>query len=138
MTFRDVSSVHEIECDLFVDPWPRRSFEEEIKTENISFPFIIEENNEIIGYIICWYYFNEIHIGNIAVRRLFQGRGLGKYMLNMVFEYFKEYEKAFLEVRETNKPAQQLYKSFGFQTTYRRISYYPNGEDALIMIKIAK
>ena len=136
MELKDVFQVHRIECELFSDPWSLKSFQDEVMRENISFPFIVEENNKIIGYIVCWYYFNELHIGNIAVVPPQQSKGIGKFMLVKIFDLFYDYERAYLEVRENNKAAINLYKSFGFKTTFRRKKYYPNGEDALVMEKL--
>ena len=135
MIYKDISSVYKIERLLFNDPWPKKSFRTEIRQNNISYPFIVEEYNEIVGYIICWYYLEELHIGNIAVIPDRHGQGLGKLMLDKVLEYFSDYNKAFLEVRESNKKAINLYSAFGFEVIYRRRAYYSNGEDALVMIK---
>jgi ribosomal-protein-alanine N-acetyltransferase len=135
MINKDISEVYKIERLLFNDPWPKKSFRTEITHNDISFPFTVEEDNEIVGYIICWYYIEELHIGNIAVVPSRQRQGIGKYMLRKVFEYFPEFNKAFLEVRESNKNAINLYMTFGFEEIYRRKAYYPNGEDALVMVK---
>jgi ribosomal-protein-alanine N-acetyltransferase len=67
MINKDISEVYKIERLLFNDPWPKKSFRTEITHNDISFPFTVEEDNEIVGYIICWYYIEELHIGNIAV-----------------------------------------------------------------------
>ena len=135
MTNGDVSEVHRIESLLFSDPWPKYSFKSELKRKNISYPFVVEEDKKILGYIICWYYIEELHIGNIAVIPEKQRQGIGTFMLQKVFDNFMEYKKAFLEVRESNKNAINLYLAFGFETIYRRKGYYTNGEDALVMVK---
>jgi len=135
MINKDISLVYKIERLLFNDPWPKKSFKTEIRQNNISYPFIVEENSEILGYIICWYYLEGLHIGNIAVIPDRQRQGIGKFMLDKVLEYFSDYNKAFLEVRESNKKAINLYMTIGFEAIYRREAYYPNGEDALVMIK---
>ena len=135
MIYKDISAVYKIECFLFNDPWPKKSFKIEVRQNNISYPFIVEENGDILGYIICWYYLEELHIGNIAVIPDRQRQGIGKFMLDRVMEYFSDYNIAYLEVRESNKKAINLYFAFGFETIYRRKAYYPNGEDALVMIK---
>jgi len=135
MNEEDIREVYKIECLLFKDPWPKKSFQYEVKNNRISFPFVVEENHKIIGYIICWYYMDELHIGNIAVIPNRQRKGIGKYMLQNVFEYFPDFCQAILEVRESNKKAINLYMTFGFETIYRRKAYYPNGEDAFVMIK---
>jgi ribosomal-protein-alanine N-acetyltransferase len=135
MTNGDVSEVHRIESLLFSDPWPKYSFKSELKRKNISYPFVVEEDKKILGYIICWYYIEELHIGNIAVIPEKQRQGIGTFMLQKVFDNFMEYKKAFLEVRESNKNAINLYLAFGFEPIYRRKGYYTNGEDALVMVK---
>ena len=135
MIYKDISAVYKIECFLFNDPWPKKSFKIEVRQNNISYPFIVEENCDILGYIICWYYLEELHIVNIAVIPDRQRQGIGKFMLDRVMEYFSDYNIAYLEVRESNKKAINLYFAFGFETIYRRKAYYPNGEDALVMIK---
>jgi len=136
MQLCDVIAVSKLESKLFTDPWPKKSFINEVLANDISFPFVVEENDKIIGYIICWYYLKELHIGNIAVSREKQGKGIGKLILKYIFTRFPDFEKSFLEVRESNKIAINLYHNFGFKTTYRRKSYYSNGEDALVMVKI--
>jgi ribosomal-protein-alanine N-acetyltransferase len=135
MTMEDISAVYKIETLLFSDPWSKKSFKTELRKKNVSYPFIAEENSKIVGYAICWYYWDELHIGNIAVVPDKQRQGIGSFMLNKIFEYFMEYKKAFLEVRESNKNAINLYQAFGFEAIYRRKAYYPNGEDALVMVK---
>ena len=57
-------------------------------------------------------------------------------MLARVFEdlYWQGCRKAYLEVRESNKAAQKLYDSFGFNQVALRKEYYSNNkEDALVL-----
>jgi ribosomal-protein-alanine N-acetyltransferase len=135
MKFEDVSVVHNLECQLFSDPWPKKVFLHDVQNEDTSQPYVVERNGEIIGYIICWYYAKELHIGNMAVAPHFQNRGIGKYLLENLFKQFPDYEITFLEVRETNQSAINLYKKYGFKLIYRRQKYYSNGEDALVLAK---
>ena len=136
MTIEDVWVVSEIERSLFPDPWPATSFEAETKDTGISFPFVVERVNDIIGYSVCWYYREELHIGNIAVRTEDQGKGIGCYLLEEIFRYFNEFKTAYLEVRASNFRAIKLYRRFGFEPAYRRRGYYRNGEDAIVMVKL--
>ena len=137
MTEIDIPQVSEIEENLFPDPWSYESFVQEISNIDYSYPFILEFDNEIIGYSVCWYYLNELHIGNIAIKVGYQGQGLGSYLIKKIFEYFPDYEKAYLEVGISNLRAIGLYLKFGFKELSKRKSYYPDGEDAIIMIKYA-
>jgi ribosomal-protein-alanine N-acetyltransferase len=136
MTKEDVLAVYEIETSLFPDPWPAASFLAEIRNDSTSFPFVIEKKKIIVGYSVCWYYIDELHIGNLAVRKSDQRKGVGRFLLEEIFNYFKEFNTAYLEVRETNLRAINLYAHFGFKAIYKRRNYYRNGEDALVMIKI--
>jgi ribosomal-protein-alanine N-acetyltransferase len=57
-------------------------------------------------------------------------------MLEFVLERSRRsgLESVSLEVRTSNTAAITLYEKFGFVVAGRRAAYYPNGEDALLMI----
>jgi ribosomal-protein-alanine N-acetyltransferase len=140
ITFRrmdqcDISQIIKIERLLFPDPWSKESFLNDLRENEISYPFVIELDSKIIGYSICWYYFNELHIGNFAIHPDYQRQGYGTILLKKIFNTFKDYKIAYLEVRENNLSAIKLYNKFGFKRAYHRKKYYSNGEDAVIMIK---
>ena len=44
-------------------------------------------------------------------------------------------KRVFLEVRVSNAPAMSMYLKYGFCGLYARSRYYPDGEDALVMVK---
>ena len=135
MLEKDIYRVHEIEQSLFRDPWPLKHFVNDIQNYELAYPFVLEIENEIVGYSICWYYVQEIHIGNIAVAKAHQGKGYGRFILESIIDMFAGYKCAYLEVRETNKTAINLYQKFNFNILYRRQHYYTNGEDALVMVR---
>ena len=136
MQINDVDSISEIENDLFNDAWSKSSFVYEIKNKNYSFPYVLILDNLIIGYCVCWYYQNELHIGNVAIRNAFQGKGYGKLLMQKIFELFPDYKHAYLDVKVSNDVAIGLYLKFGFSVLSTRKAYYSNGEDALVMVKI--
>jgi ribosomal-protein-alanine N-acetyltransferase len=131
----DVGRVHEIEQSLFQDPWPVIHFLNDINNNKQAYPYVLEFANELVGYSVCWYYAQEIHIGNIAVAKSYQGRGYGEFMLRKIINMFDDYICAYLEVRQNNRVAINLYRKFNFNILYRRYAYYTNGEDALIMVR---
>lgn len=135
MQFNDIDVINEIENDLFNDAWPRSSFIYEIKNESYSFPYVLILNNSIVGYCVCWYYQNELHIGNFAIKKVYQGKGYGKLLMQKLLELFPDYNQAYLEVNVSNDVAIGLYLMFGFNILSTRKSYYANGEDALVMVK---
>jgi len=135
MLEQDVYRVHEIEQSVFEDPWPVKHFFSDIQNYEQAYPFILEVQGELVGYSICWYYVEEIHIGNIAVAKAYQGKGYGQFMLNKIINMFEGYRCAYLEVRETNRIAITLYQKLNFNVLFRRRKYYGNGEDALVMVR---
>lgn len=136
MTEKDLDDIETLERQIFPNPWARSSFDFEIKHNPYSFPLILEENKEIIGYAVIWKIYEEFHIANIAIRPDYQGRKLGKYLLMEILKMADNCKYAILEVRESNVKAIQLYEKFGFKVIMKRIAYYQNGETALVMQKI--
>lgn len=135
MQKKDVAEICKIENDLFEDAWSKTSFLYEIKNTSFSFPYVLILNKIVIGYCVCWFYQNELQIGNFAIKKEFQKKGLGKMLMQKIFDLFPDYEQAFLEVNASNKIAIGLYLKFGFNILSTRKSYYANGEDALVMVK---
>ena len=71
---------------------------------------------------------------SFAVVNKYRNIGVGKAIL---LEAFGRTNRPFLRifVRPTNKIAIDLYKKFGFLRTGRRHQNYPDGEDALVMMR---
>ena len=135
MTEQDINTVNEIENTIFASPWTKKSFSVEVKNHKYSYPYVAEEQLTIVGYIVAWYIAHELHIGNIAVVPEKQSQGIGKYLLSNLFLLVNDWEISYLEVREHNYKAIKMYESFGFLRLYKRHAYYPDGEDAIIMMK---
>ncbi len=84
-----------------------------------------------------------IHLLSLAVKREYQGLGIGSMLVKKLIEKCEE-ESAkdnfsmkviCLEVRVSNVRAQRLYEKFGF-TKYTTLKfYYMDGEDAYLMIR---
>ena len=110
-------------------PWLRRDDKED---ENSR----IFRSQYIIGFSGIWMMAGEAHITNIAVREQYQRQGIGELLLVSTIDLSREQqaEMMTLEVRESNKIAQNLYSKYGFkQTGIRRGYYLDNREDAIIM-----
>ena len=80
---------------------------------------------------------DEAHILNLSVEPGFRGRGFGGHMLNHLKKDAREQgaRQMFLEVRESNRVAMQMYLNHGFNEVGRRRNYYPTAagrEDALV------
>ena len=90
----------------------------------------------VLGYAGFWLLVDEAHICTIAVHPQWQGRGLGELLLLALIErgIALGANNATLEVRVSNRVAQELYTKYGFEIVSRRRGYYSdNNEDAYIM-----
>lgn len=138
MELGDIDRILEIESECFSTPWSRRSFEMEIK-ENLLAKYIVAEyDGKVVGYAGIWMIIDEGHITNIAVSKDFRGLGIGKFLMIALVDYCKKSKirNMTLEVRESNKIAQNLYKKMGFEDCGIRPDYYTdNHENAVIMWK---
>jgi ribosomal-protein-alanine N-acetyltransferase len=79
----------------------------------------------------------ECDLLNIAVAEEYRRAGLGKIMLSRLTIGAKRRgaEKMFLEVRQSNAAARGLYLQAGFEEIGVRKKYYPDGENAVVMVK---
>ena len=136
MSERDIDEVWQIELDLFTMPWSRPSFLYEVSDSRNSYPVVGVQDGSVVAYAIVWFVGDELHIGNIAVTKALQGRGMGKRLLEYLLEEAsnREVEYVTLEVRVSNVRAIRLYRTYGFKPIALRKRYYSdNGEDAMVM-----
>lgn len=131
----DLDEIMVIERGCFVYPWSMRFFLEELRVQ-CARSVLAEVNGRILGYILFWWVAGEVDIHNLAVRREFRRRGIGRSLLQRVIDEARHQRarRVTLEVRRSNEPAQRLYESMGFLRTGVRRGYYSDdGEDALTM-----
>jgi len=137
MEISDLPRVLEIERRSFKAPWTRYAFLKFLK-EQTSFCIVARGEAEVVGYGVAWFTPNECHVGNVAVEETYRRKGIGTLLLKSMLREARERGaiRATLEVRMSNSPAISLYKRHGFQElAIRRGYYYPDGEDALVMMK---
>jgi ribosomal-protein-alanine N-acetyltransferase len=135
MTEADLEEVLAIENDSFPLPWNRDHFLDELRSGH-AFPLIaLDQEEKIIGYICPRLLLDEGHIFNVAVRRVFRGKGVARLLVDKVVSDCREGggTVVFLEVRHSNEAAIALYRQLGFVETGRRRNYYEHGEDAILM-----
>jgi ribosomal-protein-alanine N-acetyltransferase len=140
MRLEDVPAVHAIDVLTFSMPWPERSFRYEVSDNMVSRGWVAEAggngDTRIIAMLVLWLVAEEAHIATVGVHPDFQRRGIGS---RIIIEALKAARaegarRAFLEVRERNFAAQQMYRKFGFEVTSRRPHYYRDtDEDAILM-----
>jgi ribosomal-protein-alanine acetyltransferase len=137
MTESDLDRVVAMEKEIFSDPWDYNAFDSDLKNEH-CWPVVAEQDGTIVGYSISYIVTDELQIGNFGVGELFKRQGIGKKMMAEIIKIAqgKNCDSIYLEVRESNKAAQALYYSFGFEAVGRRIGYYRSPrENAILMAK---
>jgi len=133
----DLSTIMEIEQQAFTMPWHANVFLS-LLTKQESLCLGCLENGRLCGYLIADMFVDVWHIMNIAVRPALRRRHIASDLLERYFEITERepHRGHTLEVRISNEPAIELYRSYGFVATGVRKGYYnDNREDALIMWK---
>lgn len=115
-------------------PWPESEYLKEVGKPS-SFCWVAEVDGRVAGSLTMWNVVGEGEIANIAVHPDFWRQGIGRALMQTALDKAAElgFPRVMLEVRESNEPAQALYRSLGFVEDGRRPKYYVNGEDALLM-----
>lgn len=138
MEEKDIARVYEIEKQLFLSsPWQPHHFLAELNDNPYSKMFVLENNEEIIGYLGIWITFELCQITTIGVDLKYQGRGYGDYLMKKCYQeaFENNCETISLEVRVSNQKAINLYKKHGFYQISKRKGYYDDGEDAYVLAK---
>jgi len=132
----DARELSYLELEIFPSPWSENSLRSCLELSDVEGEAAIL-NNSIVGYMFVQYAGVEAHILNLGVREKFRGRGIGKRLLERFLDRAEKRGTlvCFLEVRLGNRIAQKLYFDHGFAPLTIRKKYYPNGEDALILVR---
>lgn len=136
-TFEDLSAIAELEKECFsVEGWNQRMLAESFLSERF-FGSLIEEDGVIVSYGGISFGGDEAEIELIATAEMFRSCGRGGKILDDLLDEAKRrgVKRTFLEVRVSNHTAMLLYLKRGFKGLYARSRYYPDGEDALVMVK---
>jgi ribosomal-protein-alanine N-acetyltransferase len=136
MILEDLPTVVELDKISFSLPWPERSFRYEVTDNPASRCWVAEVDGRVVGILVAWLLVDEVHIATIAIHPEFRRQGIGRRLLTHTLSRAMDdgARSSFLEVRESNLAAQEMYRQFGYEPTGRRKRYYKdNDEDAILM-----
>ena len=135
MREEDLDDVVKIEKECF-DKENRNDFLKCLSRAEVYSYFVYVINNEVTGYYGTMNISGEAELLTIAVKKSWQGNGIGELMMRSVILEcsLRGSTKLFLEVNENNNKAIGLYKKTGFIEISRRPKYYGN-DTAIIMQK---
>ena len=131
-----MQDVLNIEAASNLTPWSKKIFQKILENRSIS--FVIRSNESVVAFCIANKVLNECHLQNIAVIEELRCKGIGTFMLNILFKRAKlsDLHIILLEVRESNKRARKFYQNNGFEELFIRENYYKTKsgqENAVIM-----
>lgn len=132
---RHLPDVLAIEAQVYPRPWSARLFEEELDRSGRVY-LVARLGATVVGYAGVLMIADDGHIATIAVDPAWQRHGIARCLLVELVRQARLLgaEQLTLEVRVTNRGAQDLYRSLGFAPGGARKAYYAdNGEDALVM-----
>jgi len=100
---------------------------------------VIEESNIIQGFLVAHEVAAEWEIENVAIAGAARRRGLGTRLLGEFLDRARAEggSSVFLEVRESNRAARQLYEKWAFAQSGRRVSYYQQPQEDAIVYRLS-
>ena len=137
MTNDHVVQVARLEQLCFSAPWSENAVTGEL-TNPLSCWLVAVEGEQVCGYVGSQAVLGEADMMNIAVDPIYRRKGIAKQLVEALIKELKatgNYQLT-LEVRASNEPAINLYRSMGFVQVGLRPKYYTKPtEDALILRK---
>lgn len=131
----DISEICRIENESFsAESWSRKSFEEFLSSEN-NIMLSAEFDSKIAGYILVSIAADEAELLIVASDKPHRRKGIADMLIKEALKQLcGRAGKFYLEVRESNLSAVNLYIKNGFEKVGLRKNYYScPKENALIM-----
>jgi ribosomal-protein-alanine N-acetyltransferase len=137
MTQDNLDAVIAIEQTAYSHPWTRGNFRDSLNP--LFEAQCLWLDGELLGYFLAMHGVDEMHLLNITVAPAHQGQGWGHMMLDALSLMSRHAgaQWLWLEVRQSNLRALQVYARYGFKQISIRKDYYPAGrqqrEHAVVM-----
>lgn len=137
MDMSDVQFALKAEMDAFGKTLSEKMLVNEMLHNKFAHYYVALVDDKRAGYVGFWLTEPNAEILNIVVAPAVRRQNVGSVLMDYVIATCKEknIEMLTLEVRQTNQPAVDFYEKYGFKKEALRKRYYPDGEDALLMVK---
>ncbi|MDP1692606.1 MAG: ribosomal protein S18-alanine N-acetyltransferase [Burkholderiaceae bacterium] len=138
MTVADLDAVLGIENLVYEFPWTRGNFIDSLAA-GYAAQVLRRADGELCAYCVTMTGVQEMHLLNLSVAPAWQHRGLGRGLLDALAADCRAADALWLwlEVRESNRRAREIYRQYGFEQVGWRRSYYPavagRREDACVL-----
>ena len=135
MRRRDLRAILKIEQQVYPRPWTLGIFLSELRQRDSRSYLVARVGSDLVGYGGQLFGAEEAHVTNLAVDPRWHRLGIGSRLLAALLHIAigRDATGVTLEVRESNRAAQELYRRFGFAPVGVRRRYYEQTEDAIVM-----
>lgn len=134
----DLDAVLAIESAVYEFPWTRGNFIDSLAA-GYTAQVLRNDDGALAGYCVAMAGVQEMHLLNLSIAPAWQHRGLGRGLLDVLVAECRAADALclWLEVRESNARAREVYRRYGFAHVGWRRGYYPAAagqrEDACVM-----
>ena len=142
LSLKNLPDIMAIERSVFEYPWSASMMRDSLLSVNQKVCGLFSEKGDLMGYGILSVVIDEAELLDMTVKKDIQRKGYGKIMLDFLCSTAKNEgaNEIFLEVREDNVRATDVYLKSGFEQIDRRKNYYKlddkNQVDALVMKRV--
>jgi ribosomal-protein-alanine N-acetyltransferase len=138
LTLADLDAVLAVENSAYAFPWTRGNFIDSLAA-GYAAQLLRDPDGLPRAYCVAMAGVQEMHLLNLTVAPAWQHRGLARGLLDGLVADCRAASAVWLwlEVRESNHRAREIYRRYGFEQIGWRRGYYPAGpgqrEDACVM-----
>jgi [ribosomal protein S18]-alanine N-acetyltransferase len=144
-TLDDLPVIAAMERSCFTHPWTPAQIAEPLRHQAGGRVLVLRSPTgvapgQVVAYCIYRIVLDELDISTLAVGERWRRLGLGRWLLERVLDsaQARGARSAFLEVRQSNWAALELYRSLGFEVVGARRNYYERPrEDAFVLRRAA-
>jgi ribosomal-protein-alanine N-acetyltransferase len=130
----DLERIAWLEETCFLDPWPAPYLRAELVQPGAILLVAGTESANVAGYASLRHGAGEAELLRVAVAPDLRHQGVATALVETGLARVARAgaQRCFLEVREANAAARQLYERLGFASAGRRLRYYRDGSDAVL------
>ena len=132
---RHLKALETLAEDWSLDFWTQEEVLKSLRQGEHTHFYLLDVGGSFVGAILFSIVVGGSELLYLYVSPSSRGQGASREMMRhyLSFAEVKGVSEFFLEVRESNGSARNLYESLGYEIFDQRKSYYKNGDTALMM-----